>query len=510
MKKFLATILIFIMMFSTFVPVLIFASKNDAYKDLVVYDDTEFKDLQKVEKTVKVGVISDTHISRYFLNSGKEFNGDTVRKLKLALNFYKRQQADILLLTGDIVDLAEEADYQLLVDTFTDVYDSKENAPEIVYTFGNHEFAIFKRDEDGNPITTTGLGFAESFSRHKQYIQSWVNYDIWNGKYGDESEGERIQLIEKNGVYVVNYSEATYFRQDDLTRLDELLAEATSKTDKPVLVSFHYSFGSELYGVHEQLWVDDSSYEQKLSAIFEKYPQAVLLMGHQHASSLHGRAISQDLGFTSLISGASNTMAVHNVITGVTDITNVDSPRYANYFAKPESILGTNGQTIIQRHNIGYSGLLLTFKGGKMTSNVVNFENNEIINDVNVFEIPYGITLDNKDEKFTYINNIRKVNQQPLTFEQDAKIELSINQGCLNVTFPSVQQFNAVEGYKIILKNGAQEKTIYWQSDFMCYPKVGATYRVNVTDITELQGWTCEIYPIDFYGNLSSPLTVLN
>ncbi len=514
MRKFkkLVSILVAVMvLISTLSVSLVIADKmidNSTYKDLEIYDTTEFKDLEVVDKEVKVGVISDTHISQYFLDSKNEFNGDTVNKLKLALNFYKRQQIDLLLLTGDIVDLAEEADYALLVKTFEEVYGSKENAPEIVYTFGNHEFAIFKRDEDGNPITTTGLGFAESFSRHKQYIQPWVDYEIWNGQSGTSSVGERIQLIENNGVYVINYCESTTFTAEDLNRVDALLAEATSKTDKPVLVSFHYEFGSDLYGANLPLWADNSTYERKLTAVFEKYPQAVLLMGHQHASPLHGRAISQSLGYTSLISGASNTIAVCDTITGVTDITDDTSPRYENYYSSTESILGVDGETIIQRHNIGYKGLLLTFADGKMTSNVVDFEKNIIIDDVNVFEVPYGINLDNKDEKFNYTIDKMKAEQGELTFETNAKVSLSVKNEQLVISFPSVKEFNACEGYKIeISKNGSVERTIYWQSNFIFYPSEIETYSVMVSDITAVDGYSVLVSPIDFFGRISSGIT---
>lgn len=496
---------------SSVCPILVVAQNTagSSYKDIVVYDTTVPKELQTIEKPeVKVGVISDSHISSYYLGSGSEFHGDTVNKLKLALKFYQRQKVDLLLLTGDIVDLAEEADYQLLTQTFSEVYGSKENAPTIVYTFGNHEFSVFTRDENGAITGTEGLGWAKSFERHKQYMQPWLDYEIWNGQTGENSCGERLNLIECNGVYVINYNENTGFSSDDLARLDALLAEATSKTDKPVLVSFHYAFGSDLYGIPNSMWLDGSSYEKKLTAVLEKYPQAVALLGHQHASALHGRSISQSLGFTSLLSGSSNTMAVHNMITGVTDITDKTSPRYANYYSYKESILGTNGQQIVQRHNVGYSGLLLTFADGKMTSNVVDFKKNIIIDDVNVFEIPYGITLENKDEKFAYTVDKLKAEQEELTFETDASVSLSMKNKQLVVSFPSVLQYNDCEGYKIQLeKAGEETQVVYWQSNFMFYPTELVDYQVYLNDIESVEGWTVSVSPIDFYGQIGDAIT---
>ena len=490
--------------------IFVWAQKADhsAYKDIVIYDTTSAKELQTIEKPeVKVGVISDVHISSYFLGSGNEFHGDTVNKLKLALKFYQRQKVDLLLMTGDVVDLAEESDYQLLVQTLNEVYGSKENAPTIVYTFGNHEFSVFKRDENGAITGTEELGWAKSFERHKQYMQPWLDYEIWNGQTGENSSGERVNLIECNGVYVINYNENTEFRSEDLARLDALLAEATSKTDKPVLVSFHYAFGSDLYGISNPMWLDDSAYEQKLTAVFKKYPQAVVLLGHQHASALHGRSISQSLGFTSLLSGASNTMAVYDMITGVTDITDKTTPRYANYYGYEESMLGVNGQQIIKRHNIGYSGLLLTFADGKMTSNVVDFKKNIIIDDVNVFEIPYGITLDNKDEKFAYTIDKLKEKQEALTFEIGATVSLSVKNNQLVVKFPSVVQYNDCEGYKIQLeKEGEETKVIYWQSNFMFYPTELVEYQVFINDIESIDGWTVSVSPIDFYGQIGEAI----
>ena len=71
-------------------PIFTAAQNTDsAYKDITVYDTTAPKELQTIEKPeIKVGVISDVHISSYYLGSGNEFHGDTVNKLKLALKFY--------------------------------------------------------------------------------------------------------------------------------------------------------------------------------------------------------------------------------------------------------------------------------------------------------------------------------------------------------------------------------------------------------------------------------------
>ena len=150
----------------------------------------------------------------------------------------------------------------------------------------------------------------------------------------------------------------------------------------------------------------------------------------------------------------------------------------------------------------------MTFADGKMTSNVVDFKKNIIIDDVNVFEIPYGITLDNKDEKFAYTVDKLKAEQEALTFEEGATVSLSVKNKQMVVSFPSVEQYNDCEGYKIQLeKAGEETKVIYWQSNFMFYPTELVEYQVCVNDIESIDGWTVSVSPIDFYGQIGDAIT---
>ena len=91
---------------------------------------------KEAEKETVFGVISDTH----FLGNG----GDTDRqeRFEKALNYYREQGAELIILNADLTDYGNAGSYQALINIANEVYKDTpaELRPQFVSTADNHEF----------------------------------------------------------------------------------------------------------------------------------------------------------------------------------------------------------------------------------------------------------------------------------------------------------------------------------------------------------------------------------
>ena len=487
--------------------VFVYAANKDAskYKELdVQVDDTDFKDINEVDGAVlsdlKIGVVTDVHISAK--NDGKQslHLGDATKRFKETLKYYKRNGVDTIMLTGDFVNYGVAEDYALFVNCLEEVFGTPENAPDLIPVYGNHEGYVYKDTEN-----KTGVGVTTSAAQYalmKEYVQPWTSMTIYNGKEGAEAVGSPVSYVVKDDVYILSLP--TGWNDASFARLDSVLAEASNASDKPIVVGLHYSLNPDLYAGLDgatSTYISEENYN-KLVSILAKYPKAVVFSGHEHATALHERAISQDLGYTNVVAAVSNIMGFQSHPTGTPA-----GVRYDNYISSHESILEEDGLGVWGRYNFCSLGQVLTFDEDSMNIQIVNLKENRTYTDLG-WEIPYGITLENKAEKFAYVNSVRKTQQAELTFKQGAKVELSLRFGKLCVAFPSVQEYRKVEGYKIVIqKEGQDDIVLYWHSNFIKYPESIVTYQVQVNSETSTDGYTVSVYPIDMYGNVSSPIT---
>ncbi len=485
-------------------------------------DDTEYKTFG-IGKT-KIGIISDVHFNKSVVGVPTAPFENSVKYFKKACAYYRRVGAEVLILDGDIVDHMRSDNYQLFADTLKEVYGSKENAPELIINMGNHEFMTYYdasgefADPEGEKTGVVSIYDTEKvYGMHKQYLQDWVNYDVWDGV---EEEGWKKTTIVKelDDVTVIGYNPDTRtgsYTLDSVEYLDSVLAAASAKSDKPIVMSMHVPLGYYLAGGFCDVQQGRDSGRMALHNVLIKYPNLTVFTGHSHVSTIHGRNISQDDGYTAVNVGPLVCMSNTTWVTpddGRSEyaVFEIPSSQYRTVNVKNGSLVMSEGE-YAEKANTLHEGLLLSFGDDSMKVDHVNLEKGEIFTQVDPYYIPYGITAANKAEKHDYIVKDLKAAAllNPLTFAADAKATLSIEQNRLLVTFPSVEQYTKVEAYRIILKrNGEQIAEKVWSSDAFTMPTKARVYRVGfhqetygVVNAENLDEYSVEIIPFDFFGN---------
>ncbi len=489
----------------------------------VVYknnDETEYKTLDT--SNGKIGIVSDVHFNANSSGVATSPFEHSIKYLKKACAYFRRVGAEVIILDGDIVDHARADNYQLLADTLVEIYGSKENAPELIFNLGNHEFMDYYdatgeyADPEGDRVGVVSLSSTqEVYGRQKQYLQDWVNYDIWDGV---SAEGWKKTTVvrELNDVTVIGYNPDTAtgsYSLQSVAYLDGVLAAATAKSDKPIVMSMHVPLGYYLAGGWCDVQQGIDTGRVALHNVLIKYPNVAVFTGHTHISTVHGRNISQDDGYTTVNVGPLVCMSNTSWTTpsdgrSVYAESETPSSDYKAVNLLSGELIASEG-VLFNKANTLNEGLLLSFGENAMQIDHVNMNRGEVFSQLTPYQIPYGITSANKAEKFDYVVAEMKANAAPLTFAQGAQATLAVENGRLVVTFPSVEQYLKVEAYKIVLKRNDEpvaEKV--WASDAFTVPSVARTYRVSflketygVVTAANLSEYSVEIVPFDFFGN---------
>lgn len=470
-------------------------------------DATEYKTLPENGTAYgNVGVISDVHIS----DSSQRWRtfplARNVDRLKRALKIFDRNNVKTILLTGDFVNFGREPDYRLLNSVLLEYYGSYDNAPEIVWNFGNHEITNYEAEDWG----TTEAVYSTS-SHAYEYLSRWTkNYEMYNGLSGEDKKGAPIFNVKSSGINIVSVNPVSTYSFDDsaVQEFRTLLTQVTAQANgMPVIVGMHYPINETLVS-----GMIKTNYTQKtglwaMHEVMEEFPQIIVFSGHMHTTPLHARAITQSEGYTHIMAGSLS----FNMLPEIDNSVDANNVAY-NYDNMVEAgqILGLDGLTKNYQRDSKSHCMVVSFQKDKALIDRYDIDTGRKYETVTPWEIPYNITAENKDEKFHYVHSKMAAGQQALTFEENAESELAAgmpNYGVMRLTFPSVKQVNEVEGYRIELtKNGEETITKYWASTYWKGDFAVPTYNAYIYEITDCAGWTVKIYPIDFYGKEYEPL----
>ena len=202
-------------------------------------EETTVEELKKAVEGVNVGVISDLH---YSVNAS---DGQRRLNTRKALNYYKSQNADMIILNGDVADLGMTAEYQKLVEDITAVFPDKETRPKLIFTADNHEY--YEAWSHNKVPTDTFEGLQTRFLTQLESVND--NSDGMNSHY--VINGYHFISISSDGMDTNN--RATY---SDATKafLEQAMAEAKAEdATKPIFVNVHQPpentvIGSDLPG----------------------------------------------------------------------------------------------------------------------------------------------------------------------------------------------------------------------------------------------------------------------
>lgn len=220
---------------------------------------------------LKVGLISDPHNT-----TATNWNGNLTR----TFTFLKEQNLDAIVIAGDIVDKAFEANYKIYTDTLSKVFG--ENPPQMILTLGNHDFwkvhsvssdkdemyKLFEKSTGQNPNYHTTV---------KDYHFIGVSPDSGNLDYKGN-----IDWLKK-----------------------EVASAAADSGDKPIFVVAHDNAANTTL----------SASSADLGKALKEYQQVILVSGHTHYACQDERTIYQE-NFTSIDLGATSYSCINEEYYG--------------------------------------------------------------------------------------------------------------------------------------------------------------------------------------------------
>ena len=454
--------------------------------------------------TPKILVVSDVHVS-----------ADTTTKehLKNTLLYALDEQVDAIIFNGDIADLGNDESYSHLDDVFTKTYGNidKADRPELIFNMGNHEFYPSGNCAHEETVYDVQIGkfkaFAEKwgeaiednvFVRNIKGIKCIIAFPSDENSFVTGSD----IILKATGQKLKSAGEKVYlaatggYSQNDVdkvkSKFDEIIG---SDYDKTVVFCTHHplgeTYGSTLYGML-------SESEAMFKAMLKDYPQVVHIAGHTHFSSLHERSIAQK-DWTSIQIG------MHTYGKYVSGVDTDEDGNTLNYLNITGKRYNTSDATAQAYHGKTHFGVLLTFTEEKMTAERIYLSTGEKY-EHGIWEVPYGITKENKHKKFYYEDGERT--GETLTFGEDTQLKAKVVNGELTeISFKDVDQYWACEGYEIVIGDdqGIFIKKILWSSHFWMGLKEKQTYTIALSDIPLKDGYTIRLRAINFFGKYSEP-----
>lgn len=209
------------------------------------------------EPIMRVGIFTDTHVTKKVTSC---------KLLKNSLQFFKKNNVDMIVNVGDVSNVYEEAAYKNYRDTVKAVYG--ESAPREVFVFANHD--RMKREKES---------VWEVFKDVKKHL---------------ECKNDFYDVIKLKG-----YTFLVIPQFMDSVKYDAMLSQAVKENPgKPIFVLDHVPAFDTVY--HSKTWG-----EGKRRRILNKYPQAIQISGHVHGTLTNELNIWQG-EFTAVNAGSLN------------------------------------------------------------------------------------------------------------------------------------------------------------------------------------------------------------
>ena len=442
----------------------------------------------------RVLIAADVHVSAT--------DDATLAHLRKTLTYAKNNGVDLLIFNGDTVDVGNEANYAALDSIFTEVFGSPEQANvKFIFNMGNHEFyptsACAHEETD----------YALQFSLFAQFASKWSDFTAEQGS---------IYLTEVNGIsYIVaapsddwTYEEngkTVYcaalggYHDNDIALIDSLIAQATAANPgEPVYLLSHHPWG-ETYG-GASYGMPETKVVTAMKAVMEKYPHLVNVTSHTHFSSLHERSFAQDK-WTTINTG----MHTYGKYVDIETDVNGEALNYVNIDGRRYTSTDPEGKAL---HGATHFVWDVSYGEDSFTAKVFNMATETAYSYLS-YTVPYGITAENKGEKFAYELSDRTAPTLTWSADDALTVELVKNgtSNTLNLSFNDADQFYATEGYRINVINAATGetlKTVLWASRFWAAQEKKDSYEITVDGVTQCSEYKVTVEAIDFYGNYSA------
>lgn len=402
-----------------------------------------------VYEDLKFGVISDLHIS-----SKMETGADT--HTVTMLEYFKKQNVDAVLITGDVATTGLEEEYQKFNDIWDSVFTDPAAAPEKIVMTGNHEFeqAYYGRE------TVEDV--------YRKYMEAYgydsINRNVVVGGY------HFITLTSESAAVDGQYTQVT----TDWLK-EQLDAAVAENPYQPIFVSAHQSLPNTTYG---STW--GATKTQALYDLLKNCPQVVYFAGHSHYPTENERSIYQK-DFTCI--DVTSLQYSNNETGSAVDAYSVQGGLLV-------SVEGANRQVVVDRLRVrGDAG-------------------NEYAEKV---KQPWKLPLPLAKKTFAY-TDARKDQREAPTFAADAAVTVSdVTINSLTVTFPSATHDDYVQGYTVYIKekaSGEEMTSKYFISDFYHdLDSMAETQKTEISGLLPNMEYIVEVTAVESFGLESKPIT---
>ena len=417
------------------------------------------------EKTLKVGIISDSQIIPV-QNSPNYFYKIFSQNLKNTLEVLKSQNIQALIFAGDLTDSGTEYAYDTINNIFNSVYKEGEKRPIFNFIMGNHDYWL-------SYSVNNNFSYVKGDSKQMQFL------------FYDKLKEKPLSHKVINGYHFINWGCENGSMDDPNQNVEWAenqikIAYEDDKT-KPIIVQTHFNAKDTVYG-------SNIYFAKNLREIFNKYPNIIHFSGHSHYSLIDERSIWQD-EFTSIqTQSISYTELEHGFQNGI-----IPCDEYGD-----NAIAGKN-----------YMGLIMDLTDNQCKMQRISFAENGILyGEPWIVDVP----IDKNNFRYTLDKRLMKRNRPVFKFknEEDKKIILEkddkIKSGYA-LKFIAAFHEDFVYKYKVVLKNikNNEIKEIFYVSDHFLLPKDRKSimrYQFNKNGLDKGE-YNIKIYAIESFGKES-------
>ena len=231
-----------------------------------------------VNRRLRVGVLSDTHISVFDPDAQDEIGGYNAKTFIRALRWFDEQKVDAVVISGDLTNHAFEEEFMAVGDAWRRVFPGGKGAGgrtvQKLFICGNHDWEGWKYGK-------FGVKKCPDAAELKRRIFTYNREDFWRKAF-DEDFTE-YPAIEVNGYMFVG---AHWPHHKDPGAAQAIEACAAKAGGKPFFFLQHPHVRGSVFGGAE-------ASEEDAGATLAKYPNAVAISGHSHLSITDERSIWQ-------------------------------------------------------------------------------------------------------------------------------------------------------------------------------------------------------------------------
>lgn len=435
---------------------------------------------RKEEPKLIAGVLSDVHIHFAKPQTDSVF-------LK-ALEFFRAQDVDAMLITGDLINDGVEEELirftRIWNTVFPDDKGRKGKHVEKVFVYGNHEIE--------------GHTYGASKSRHDEEYMAKYNVADHREEFWEKYFHEPYQPFYRKEIKGYTFLASQYINAWEAPGMDEWFKqqEATfPSNDKPIFYIQHK---------HPRGTVPRPADNGNSTKILSRYPNIICFSGHTHRSLTDELWCIWQGSFTSVSPGA---------------LYNLGTRPYHENGAKQKE--GHISQMKVNKCGLGHHGILMKVYEDRVELHRYDFHNDMPLGvwtiPTDVTQRPYGVKL--RQEQGAH---------NPPQFEKRAKVSIEKVNGKnregkrvkqIKVEFPVVVSHGSSPralDYKILVEKlindepvPVLEKLVYSHHFYMyetADKRDGAWCVFAESELPEEGPFRFAVYPQDSFGNAGNPI----